>query len=175
MPSSPCILDALHKLEEGVEYFFPFEFMHPGENSFSHSLKFLGQKNCFLGPESPMLDCYGCIFFSVHLLILICSTMEKESRNYCCMCASLMQSCTQGSSGSPACWYLYNCRWEGTGQDYPIYQSAIKNIEINPVSLQLYYCSHLGRTSVQSYVWSQKGMLLLIVQRLSLERGRYRG
>lgn len=90
MPSSPCILDALHKLEEGVEYFFPFEFMHPGENSFSHSLKFLGQKNCFLGPKSPMLDCYGCIFFSVHLLILICSTMEKESRNYCCMCASLM-------------------------------------------------------------------------------------
>lgn len=52
---------------------FPFEFMHPGETSFSHFLKILGQKKCFLGSKSPILDFYDCISFAVHLLILICS------------------------------------------------------------------------------------------------------
>lgn len=51
---------------------FPFEFMHPGENSFSRSLKILRQK-WFLGPKSPILDCYDSISYAVHLLILICS------------------------------------------------------------------------------------------------------
>ena len=57
---------------------FPFEFMHPGENNFSHSLKILGQKKCFLGPKSPILDCYDCISFAVHLLILICSLPQNS-------------------------------------------------------------------------------------------------
>lgn len=96
---------------------FPIWILHPGENSFSHSLKFLGQKNCFLVPKSPILCCYGCIFFSVHLLVLICFLLRKSRAEITVACASLMQSCMQGSSRSAACWYLSNCWWEGMGQD----------------------------------------------------------
>lgn len=53
---------------------FPFEFMYPGENHFSHPLKILGQKKCFLGPKSHILGCCDCISFAVNLLILICSS-----------------------------------------------------------------------------------------------------
>lgn len=56
----------------------PFEFMHPGEDSFSHSLKALGQKKCFLGPKSPILDYYDCISFAIDLLVLICSSLKNS-------------------------------------------------------------------------------------------------
>lgn len=52
---------------------FPFDFLYSGENSFSHSLKILGQKSCFLGPKSPILNCSACISFAMHQLILDCS------------------------------------------------------------------------------------------------------
>lgn len=52
---------------------FPFDFLYSGENSFSHSLKILGQKRCLLIPKSPILNCSACISFAMHQLILGCS------------------------------------------------------------------------------------------------------
>lgn len=57
---------------------FPFEFMYPRENHFSHPLKILGQKNCFLGPKSHILGgCYDCVSFAVNLLIFTCSLPQN--------------------------------------------------------------------------------------------------
>lgn len=55
-----------------------FDFMYPGENSFSHSLKILGQKRCFPVPKSPILSCYACISFVMHQLILVCSLPQNR-------------------------------------------------------------------------------------------------
>lgn len=56
----------------------PLEFRYPGENSFSHLLKILGQIKSFLGPRSPTLDCYDYVSFAVPLLILICYLPQKS-------------------------------------------------------------------------------------------------
>lgn len=54
---------------------FPFDFMCSGENSFNHSLKILGQKRCFLGPKSHILNCSAFISFVINWLILGCSLL----------------------------------------------------------------------------------------------------
>lgn len=65
---------------------FPFEFLHPGENNFSHSLKIQGLKKCFLGPKSPILDCCGCISLAVQPLILIFPLPLKSRAEIILLC-----------------------------------------------------------------------------------------
>lgn len=71
----------------------PFDFMYPGENIFSHSLKILGQTRCFLGPKSPILSCYACISFAMHQLILVCS-LPQNSR------AEIIPACVHPKSSA---------------------------------------------------------------------------